>query len=65
MSATRCPSKSVSGAGILVRQLRRPGFRALARAALDSPIFPALINLMYLNRPYHAHTALVRLIYQW
>ena len=38
---------------------------ARSPGTLDSPIFPALINLMYLNRPYHAHTASVRLIYMW
>jgi MtrB/PioB family decaheme-associated outer membrane protein len=38
---------------------------ARSPGTLDSPIFPALINLMYLNRPYHAHTASVRLIYTW
>jgi len=38
---------------------------ARSPGTLDSPFFPALINLMYLNRPYHAHTASVRLIYNW
>jgi MtrB/PioB family decaheme-associated outer membrane protein len=38
---------------------------ARSPGTLDSPFFPALINLMYLNRPYRAHTASVRLIYNW
>jgi MtrB/PioB family decaheme-associated outer membrane protein len=38
---------------------------ARSPGTLDSPFFPALINLMYLNRPYRAHTASVRLIYMW
>ncbi|PYR66775.1 MAG: hypothetical protein DMF88_15180 [Acidobacteria bacterium] len=38
---------------------------ARSPGTLDSPFFPALINLMYLNRPYRAHTASIRLIYNW
>jgi hypothetical protein len=38
---------------------------ARSPGTLDSPFFPALINLMNLNRPFHAHTASVRLIYMW
>ena len=38
---------------------------ARSPGTLDSPFFPALINLMYLNRPYRAHTASARLIYNW
>lgn len=38
---------------------------ALSPATLDSPIFPALIDLMYQWRPYTAHTGSVRLIYDW
>ena len=38
---------------------------ARSPGTLDSPFFPALINLMNLNRPYRAHTASVRLIYRW
>jgi hypothetical protein len=38
---------------------------ARSPGTLDSPFFPALINLMYLNRPYRAHTASARLIYMW
>ena len=38
---------------------------ARSPGTLDSPFFPALINLMYLNRPYRAHTASVRLLYAW
>jgi MtrB/PioB family decaheme-associated outer membrane protein len=38
---------------------------ARSPGTLDSPFFPALINLMYLNRPYRAHTASARLIYSW
>ncbi len=38
---------------------------ARSPGTLDSPFFPALINLMYLNRPYRAHTASVRLFYNW
>ena len=38
---------------------------ARSPGTLDSPFFPALMNLMYLNRPYRAHTASVRLIYNW
>ena len=38
---------------------------ARSPGTLDSPFFPALINLMNLNRPYRAHTASLRLIYTW
>ena len=38
---------------------------ARSPGTLDSPFLPALINLMYLNRPYRAHTVSVRLIYMW
>jgi MtrB/PioB family decaheme-associated outer membrane protein len=38
---------------------------ARSPGTLDSPFLPALINLMYLNRPYRAHTATVRLLYEW
>jgi len=38
---------------------------ARSPGTLDSPFFPALINLMYLNRPYRGHTASVRLVYMW
>jgi len=38
---------------------------ARSPGTLDSPFFPALINLMYVNRPYHAHTVSARLIYMW
>ena len=38
---------------------------ARSPGTLDSPFFPALVNLMYLNRPYRAHTASLRLIYTW
>ncbi len=38
---------------------------ARSPGTLDSPFLPALINLMYLNRPYRAHTASTRLIYSW
>jgi hypothetical protein len=38
---------------------------ARSPGTLDSPFFPALINLMNLNRPYRAHTGSVRLIYTW
>ena len=32
---------------------------------LDSPIFPALVSLMYQWRPYAIHTGSVRLMYRW
>ena len=38
---------------------------ARSPGTLNSPFFPALINLMYLNRPYRAHVASARLIYTW
>lgn len=38
---------------------------ALSPATLNSPIFPALIDLMYQWRPYTAHSGSVRLIYNW
>jgi MtrB/PioB family decaheme-associated outer membrane protein len=38
---------------------------ALSPGALNSPVFPALIDLMYQWRPYRAHTGSVRLIYRW
>jgi len=38
---------------------------ARSPGTLDSPFFPALINLMNLNRPYRAHTASARLIFGW
>jgi hypothetical protein len=38
---------------------------ARSPGTLDSPFLPALIDLMYLNRPYRAHTASVRLLYAW
>ena len=38
---------------------------ARSPGTLDSPFLPALINLSYLNRPYRAHTASVRLICAW
>ena len=38
---------------------------ARSPGTLDSPFFPALINLMNLNRPYRAHTVSARLIYSW
>jgi hypothetical protein len=38
---------------------------ARSPGTLDSPFLPALVNLMYLNRPYRAHTVSVRLIYFW
>ena len=38
---------------------------ARSPGTLDSPFLPALLNLMYLNRPYRAHTGSLRLIYAW
>ena len=38
---------------------------ARSPGTLDSPFFPALINLMYQNRPYRAHTVSARLVYTW
>jgi len=38
---------------------------ARSPGTLDSPFLPALINLMYLNRPYRAHIASVRLFCTW
>ena len=38
---------------------------ARSPGTLNSPFLPALIDLMYLNRPYRAHTGSLRLIYTW
>ena len=38
---------------------------ARSPGTLNSPFLPALINLMYLNRPYRAHVASARLFYTW
>ena len=38
---------------------------ARSPGTLNSAFLPALIDLMYLNRPYRANTGSVRLVYKW
>lgn len=38
---------------------------ALSPGALNSPVLPTMLSLMYQWRPYSAHTGSVRVIYSW